>query len=88
MYPLYLGLAFIPLMVVPCTPLDEWTWQLLPQVLAGLSQTPGAALAMSGWGCVGPVSSLIAGVLLVLLGSGIQKLRALRATQSSSSRRA
>ena len=64
-YPIYLILASLPMQIVSCSNLDGVVWEHLPNVLAGLSQLPGSPLAATGLGCVGPVSSLAFGVLLL-----------------------
>ena len=64
-YPLYLILASLPMQIVPCSALDGFVWQLLPNLLQGLSQMPGSPLAVTRMACVGPVSSLGFGIVLL-----------------------
>jgi hypothetical protein len=64
-YPTYLEYLAIPLQLTSCTPLDGPVWQTLPQVFNGLSQLGGTPLAMSSRFCVGPVSSLVFGLVVV-----------------------
>jgi len=66
-YPAYLMVASLPLHFIPCTRADEVVWNSLPKILSPLSQLPGHPLAASFMVCVGPVSSLIAGVSVVAL---------------------
>ena len=40
-YSIYLRLADLPMELIPCSPEDEYIWQLLPQALAPLPQVPG-----------------------------------------------
>ena len=82
-YPGYLMLAALPMQLVPCSVLDRVLWELLPSLLAPLSQVPGSPAGASRMFCVGPASSLIFGALLVavmvLTRSMLSKLRARRA---------
>jgi hypothetical protein len=64
-YPLYLVLASLPMKIVPCSGLDGFVWQLFPNVLSGLSQVPGSPMAATHMACVGPVSSVAFGALLL-----------------------
>jgi hypothetical protein len=64
-YPFYLMLASLPMQIVPCSALDGFVWQHLPNVLDSLSQLPGSPLAATHTMCVGPVSSFGFGILLV-----------------------
>lgn len=64
-YPLYLLLASLPMNIVPCSGLDGFVWQLFPNVLSGLSQVPGSPVAATRMACVGPVSSVAFGALLL-----------------------
>jgi hypothetical protein len=64
-YPLYLALASLPMSIVPCSVFDGFVWQLFPKLLSGLSQVPGSPMAATRIACVGPVSSLAFGVVLL-----------------------
>jgi hypothetical protein len=64
-YPMYLQYVAIPLQLTTCTPLDGPVWLAFPQVLSGLSQLGGSPLAMSFRSCIGPVSSLLFGLVVV-----------------------
>ena len=64
-YPIYLMLASLPMQIVPCSPLDGLTWELIPQILSGLSQVPGRPVAASAVLCVGPISSIAFGIVLL-----------------------
>jgi hypothetical protein len=64
-YPYYLLLASLPMNIVPCSVLDGVVWQLFPNILSGLSQVPGSPVAVSSMTCVGPVSSLGFGMVLL-----------------------
>jgi hypothetical protein len=64
-YPFYLELASLPMSIVPCSVLDGFAWQLFPNVLSGFSQVPGSPMAASRMACVGPVSSLAFGIILL-----------------------
>jgi hypothetical protein len=64
-YPIYLMLASLPMNIVPCSPLDGFVTGLFPNVLSGLSQVPGSPMAATHMACVGPVSSLGFGVLIL-----------------------
>lgn len=64
-YPGYLIVASIPLYLIPCSKADGFVWNLFPQFLGPLSQIPGSPLAASYMTCVGPVSSTIAGLVLI-----------------------
>jgi len=66
-YPGYLLLASLPLKLVPCSAADQYLWEVLPPVLAPLSQVPGNPSAYSYMTCVGPASSLFFGVASVVL---------------------
>lgn len=78
-YPVYLTLASVPMQILPCSALDGFFWELFPQVLFDLSQVPGAPMAASTFACVGPVSSLAFGLLLLAIVWGIiQLVRRLR----------
>ena len=65
-YPIYLILAAFAMQIVPCTVADSYLWDLLPQLLAPLSQVPGSPVAVSFMFCIGPASALIFGLLLVI----------------------
>jgi hypothetical protein len=71
-YPMYLVFAALPMAVVPCSSLEGVVWPYFPQVLREISQVPGSPLAVSRFACVGPVSSLGFGVLLVALVSALR----------------
>jgi hypothetical protein len=64
-YPIYLALASFPMKIVPCSALDSFVWQFFPSILSSLSQVPGRPAAATFMGCVGPVSSLGFGLLLL-----------------------
>jgi hypothetical protein len=70
-YPAYLALASLPMKIVPCSALDGFVWQFFPSVLSSLSQVPGRPAAATFMGCVGPVSSLAFGLILLAVISGI-----------------
>lgn len=64
-YSIYLMLAAFAMQMVPCTVVDHYLWDLLPQLLAPLSQVPGSPAAVSYMFCIGPASALLFGLLLV-----------------------
>lgn len=64
-YPVYLMLASFPMSIVPCSVLDGFVGQFFPTILSGLSQVPGSPLALTRTACVGPVSSLAFGLVLL-----------------------
>lgn len=78
-YPVYLMLASLPMNVIPCSSLDAIVWEYMPNVLNTFSQLPGSPLAASGYACVGPASSLVFGVVVVvsvsIFGLVVKKVR-------------
>ena len=64
-YPLYLMLASLPMGIIPCSGLDGLVLHLFPNVLSCLSQVPGRPMAATRIACVGPVSSVAFGALLL-----------------------
>ena len=70
-YSMYLVLASLPMMIVPCSALDSFVGGLFPNILSDLSQLPGSPAAATVMGCVGPVSSLAFGLLLLAGVSGM-----------------
>jgi hypothetical protein len=70
-YPAYLGLASLPMRIVPCSDLDGFAAEFFPNFLSGLSQLPGSPMATTITECVGPVSSLGFGLLLLAIVSGV-----------------
>ncbi len=69
-YPVYLVFASLPMAIIPCTAADGFVGHLLPRPLSLLSQLPGAPSAYMFRECVGPVSSIVAGLAFVAVLSG------------------